>query len=111
MAGDDEIVLSPGEADLVVERRSAEHMRQVVIDAITPEGAALEFFNVRVHRLDQPATYHHTYSLARRQFCVPAGVYRFEILLSGFEVATLDRTLDAASPPSLEETVVLARDG
>jgi len=84
-------------------------MVRVRIDAMTQDGTVLGFYHLRIHRLDQPASYQHTYSTTYPEVFVPLGVYQFEVHLPGFEVGVLEHTFLDASPEACHETLVLSR--
>jgi hypothetical protein len=106
MAGDDTFEVAPGSDEQVVSIPAAHAMARVRLDALTPEGAGLSFFHVRAVRLDDGEIFSHTYSEGARHFFVPAGEYRLEVHLAGFEVARLERSLGDGG---CEEVVVLTR--
>jgi len=99
----------PGVGDQSVEIREVHPMVRVRIDAMTQDGTVLGFYHLRIHRLDQPASYQHTYSTTYPEVFVPLGVYQFEVHLPGFEVGVLEHTFLDASPEACHETLVLSR--
>ncbi|MCK5941224.1 MAG: hypothetical protein KAI24_04570 [Planctomycetes bacterium] len=105
-AGDGTFEVAPGNGEQVVSIAAAHAMARVRLDALTPEGAGLSFFHVRAVRLADGEIFSHTYSEGARHFFVPAGEYRLEVHLAGFEVARLERSLGEAG---CEEVVVLTR--